>query len=64
MAGREPRRVLNQGHGTIIPERDRAFAVSIRRTLLLVVAMIEDHFGLEPINKARKEGERAARVAR
>jgi hypothetical protein len=63
MAGREPRRVINQG-GTIIPERDRAFAISIRRTLLLIVAMIEDHFGLEPINKARKEGERAARVAR
>jgi hypothetical protein len=63
MASREPRRVINQG-GILRAERDRALAVSIRRTLLLVVAMIEDHFGLEPINKARKEGERAARVAR
>lgn len=47
---------------TMPPERDRAFALAIRRTLLQVVAMIEDHFGLAPINPQRK-GERP-RIAR
>jgi hypothetical protein len=62
MVAQEHRRVVNQD-GILHAERDRAFAVSIRRTLLLIVAMIEDHFGLEPINQKRKE-ERAGRLAR
>lgn len=53
MAAQEYRRVVNQGHGTLTPETDRAFAEAMRRLLLKVVAMIEDRYGLRPINQER-----------
>lgn len=50
----EHRRVANQGHGTIVPEADRVFAEAMRRLLLRVVAMIEDRYGLRPVNADRQ----------
>jgi hypothetical protein len=52
VAVQEYRRVLNQGY--TVPEHDRLFAEAIRRLLLRVVAMIEDRYGLRPINADRK----------
>jgi hypothetical protein len=53
VAGREHRRVANQG-GTLVPDADRVFAEAVRRLLLKVVAMIEDRYGLRPINAERQ----------
>jgi hypothetical protein len=52
MAAQEYRRVVNQG--TMIPETDRLFAEAMRRLLLKAVAMIEDRYGLRPINADRR----------
>jgi hypothetical protein len=49
------------GQSTMGP--DRVFAENTRRLLLKVVAMIEDRYGLRPINHERKE-ERTRAVAR
>lgn len=52
MPGHEHRRVANQG---ILPvDSDRIFADALRRLLLKAVAMIEDRYGLRPINSERR----------
>jgi hypothetical protein len=38
----------------MIPEADRLFAEAMRRLLLKAVAMIEDKYGLRPINADRR----------
>lgn len=53
MAAQEYRRVANQ-MGYNVPERDRMFGEALRRLLLKVVAMIEDYYGLRPINSDRR----------
>jgi hypothetical protein len=53
MSAHEHRRVVNQG-GTMTPETDRLFAEAMRRLLLRVVAMIEDRYGLRPVNADRR----------
>lgn len=52
MASQEHRRIINQP-GYTVPEADRAFADAMRRLLLKAVAMIEDRYGLRPINQER-----------
>lgn len=52
MAAQEYRRVVNQGY--TVPEADRLFAEAMRRLLLRVVAMIEDRYGLRPVNADRR----------
>ena len=47
--------------GTMDP--DRLFAENLRRLLLKVVSMIEDRYGLRPINHERK-GERVSVASR
>lgn len=56
MAAQEFRRVANQGNqiGYTVPESDRIFALAMRRLLLRVVAMIEDRYGLRPVNADRE----------
>ena len=50
----EHRRIINQT-GYTLPEADRVFAEGLRRLLLKVVAMIEDRYGLRPINADRHQ---------
>jgi hypothetical protein len=46
---------MNQGQiGYTVPESDRVFAIAMRRLLLRVVAMIEDKYGLRPVNADRE----------
>lgn len=44
-------------------DSDRLFAENVRRLLLKVVSMIEDRYGLRPINQERR-GERASVASR
>lgn len=53
MSAREHRRVANQ-MGYTIPEGDRLFALAMRRLLLRVIAMLEDRYGLRPVNADRE----------
>lgn len=54
MPTQEHRRVVNQNRGILVPEPDRVFAEAMRRLLLRVVAMIEDKYGLRPVNPERR----------
>lgn len=53
MAALEHRRTANQ-IGYTVPESDRIFALAMRRLLLRVVSMIEDRYGLRPVNADRE----------
>lgn len=54
MPAQEHRRVVNQPPYGTITAGDRLFAETMRRLLLRVVAMIEDRYGLRPVNPERQ----------
>lgn len=55
MVAHEHRRILNQPeHGTMPSEADRLFAEAMRRLLLKAISMLEDRYGLRPVNPERQ----------